>query len=92
MRCCKQIITTPFCPQCGKQATSPLLSLLSHLEWNLKAQQGRLDSYRDRIARGDPGNRAQRGAKKQEATVHKWASWVQCIRSMVESADTKDAS
>lgn len=37
MRCCEKVVTTPFCPQCGKKNGGPLAGLLEQPLTGVKA-------------------------------------------------------
>ncbi len=94
MKCCKQEVTTNFCPHCGKENTAftanPLLSLLRHLQNGLKLQEVQLARQRERQQQYhdndtiDKRERRARNVRSHEKSVAKWQGWAEALTAVIK--------
>lgn len=97
MKCCKQEVTTNFCPHCGKEDTAvtgnPLLSLLRHTQNNLKIQQAQLakqHEWQHKHHDNDTADRQERRARnlrRDEKNVAKWQRWTDALKEALNTPD-----
>lgn len=89
----EQETTTNFCPHCGKENTAltenPLLSLLRHVQNNLKLQEVRLAKSRESQQRHhdndsiDRQERRTRNVRSHEKSVAKWQGWAEALTAVI---------
>lgn len=92
MKCCKEDVTTPFCPHCGKpNKSSPLLGLMVHLQnhrngyaQSVQRTEGHVKSYP-----GDERHEKQLVAKK--TILSKWDQWIEALQNVINERQEIEA-
>lgn len=84
---CGNDFDTPFCPQCGETASSPLHELLAYCRRHAKANKARADTEQHKLQE-NPNNcylpSRIEGALKG---YHKFQSWADAIGQVIKNAN-----
>ena len=84
-KCCGHLVTTPFCPHCGRQCmeSSPFLSLLSHCRSTARTMRADANNWSKMHPDSDI-------AIRRIGQAEKWESWVAALESLVAAQGKKD--
>jgi hypothetical protein len=90
MECCGKIVTTPFCPMCGKARTheGPLYDILDHIRAEIGKNRRRLHAIENGTARS-----VYPGTKEKLTTkwLPKWEAWEAAISEAIEVREKTSA-
>ena len=83
MKCCKEEMTTQFCPHCGKQADSSLFGLLSHIRVHRNVFAQSVERI-ELLTQTHPDNDSlARGLVLKKKILSKWDSWVEALQKVI---------
>jgi len=82
MECCGKIVTTPFCPLCGKkQKEGPLWQLLDHVRTQIHFKEVKARAAEERGTGGDSEGRL---LKTVRENIQKWKYWEKALCEVLE--------
>jgi hypothetical protein len=89
VKCCGEIVKTPFCPMCGRPSSGhSLVSLLSYCRKHLKATEASYRKMKKDQEQGDDSFSLKRSFNSSKSKLRKWSQWVASLEAVLSDSGT----